>query len=226
MSIIGNILKWFSYPTQRKIMKSCARVYVKGWPFAVDICREAKFKLQTPEYLETLKHLKVGDIILRTYENFSSNWFIPGKYTHAGVYIGRYGDIEHAIIHMVDPHTTLDTVAAYMACDGIQVWRKKGELSDVEVQSVIEYGITYLQKKVEYDYEFLITESEEVRKNKHKMDSQENADRRMYCMEGCVRMYQDVKDVEFFIADSYGSALYVPETAVSNSKGLELIYEK
>lgn len=59
-----------------------------------------------------------GDIVLRRYECYMDGWFIPGKYTHSGIYVGN-GKIIHAIAENVCEIDVID----FLRCDGFCILR-------------------------------------------------------------------------------------------------------
>ena len=128
------------------------------------------------------------------------------------------------MFHMVPPHASIDPVATYMASDGVQVWRKKGGLTEQEFFSILKEANNVYESRIEYDYEFLIVESQEVRDEKH-MHPQTNADRRLYCSEGVVKLYRKVEGVEFALGKTRGIITYIPDTFIKDGKGFESILE-
>lgn len=62
------------------------------------------FKMPGKEILEILKHIKVGDVILRGYDSYADGYFIPeveghGRYSHAGLYTGL-----DMVTHAISPY--------------------------------------------------------------------------------------------------------------------------
>jgi len=77
------------------------------------------YKIKGETQREVIDTLKMGDILLRRWDGYISNWFIPGYWSHAGVYVGN-NKVVHATpskgVHEED-------ILGFLRADSIAVLR-------------------------------------------------------------------------------------------------------
>jgi cell wall-associated NlpC family hydrolase len=76
------------------------------------------FRVKGSDTRIIMENLEPGDLILRRYEGYLDGWFIPGKYSHTGIYIGN-GKVVHAVAEGVTECDVID----FLRCDGCLVMR-------------------------------------------------------------------------------------------------------
>ena len=97
------------------------------------------------------KFIKPGDVILRRYNGSILSWFIPGRFSHSGIYIGD-GMIVHALGNGVQKQDILD----FLRCDGYAVLRcNKPDAEDI-AKKACEIAVSYIGR--DYDYDFDVCE--------------------------------------------------------------------
>lgn len=127
------------------------------------------------ELRKALELVKPGDVVARRYRGVVSSWFIPGRFSHTGIYVGD-GMVIHAVGSGVQKIDLID----FLACDGFAILRAKrsgeaAEGSDVgsgegKVETIAERAVRIAKGYVgySYDYDFDICEdygnAEEVQK--------------------------------------------------------------
>ena len=131
LTVLGNI-KIFSTP--------CFLIYDPN---------EFDYKIRGEAIREIEKQLKPGDIILRKYDHYLDGYLIPGKYSHASIYIGN-SKLIHAVAEGVKEIDLID----FCQCDNICILRP---LEDPT------YAITnaILYKGKPYDFYFNAKDSKE-----------------------------------------------------------------
>lgn len=87
-----------------------------------------------------VKKIRPGDLILRRYRHYLDGVFIPGKYSHTGVYVG-----DGKIIHSVAGGTCYIDIYDFLKCDGIIILRPiKGQKKAIErAKECVANGIPY-----------------------------------------------------------------------------------
>lgn len=71
------------------------------------------------DYYKVRKLLKEGDILLRGHDNYLSKFFIPGKYSHSGIYHG-----DDIVIHStVEKGVHESNLVDFMRCDRFMALR-------------------------------------------------------------------------------------------------------
>lgn len=72
------------------------------------------------EMRKALETVKPGDVVARRYRGVVSSWFIPGRFSHTGIYVGD-GMVIHAVGSGVQKIDLID----FLACDGFAILRAK-----------------------------------------------------------------------------------------------------
>lgn len=109
-----------------------------------------EYKITGSRIKEISGLLRPGDVILRHYDGYVDNWFIDGKYTHAGIYVGN-----DQIIHAVNPTVSKIDLIDFCRCDSICVVRPDGGTT-----AAIAKAGEYLLNKVNYDFSYMQTDDE------------------------------------------------------------------
>lgn len=94
--------------------------------------------------------IKPGDVVLRSYDGYIDNWFIDGKYSHIGIYIGN-----DELIHAVNPKVEKINLIDFCRCDHLCVLRPNGGTT-----KAIATAGEYLENNVPYDFAYKTTDDE------------------------------------------------------------------
>lgn len=102
------------------------------------------YLIDGPKMRDIMKKVRIGDLILRRYRHYLDGVFIPGKYSHTGIYIGE-GKMIHAVAEGVTEIDLLD----FIKCDGIIILRPaSGQKKAVETAKQCE------RDGIPYDFDF------------------------------------------------------------------------
>jgi len=102
------------------------------------------YLIDGPKMRDIMKKVRIGDLILRRYRHYLDGVFIPGKYSHTGIYIGE-GKMIHAVAEGVTEIDLLD----FIKCDGIIILRPAfGQKKAVETAKQCE------RDGIPYDFDF------------------------------------------------------------------------
>ena len=98
------------------------------------------YLIDGPKIRDIIEKIQPGDLILRKYRHYLDGYFIPGKYSHTGVYVGN-GMIIHAVAEGVSYIDLLD----FIKCDHIGIFRpKEGQEQAIEIaKKCVADGIPY-----------------------------------------------------------------------------------
>ncbi len=89
--------------------------------------------------------LQPGDLILRKYVHYLDGFFIPGEYSHTGVYIG-----DGMMIHAVSENVGYIDVIDFLRCDAFCILRcKENELA----QEAVKKAKSAVGLKYDFDFE-------------------------------------------------------------------------
>lgn len=88
--------------------------------------------------------VRPGDLLLRRYVHYLDGWFIPGKYSHTGIYIG-----DGKVIHSVSEGVCYIDIYDFIKCDGIIILRPKSGQNEA-----IEKAKKFVEESTQYDFDF------------------------------------------------------------------------
>lgn len=109
-----------------------------------------EYKITGNEILQIAEFIKPGDIVFRRYDGYVDNWFIDGRYTHVGIYVGN-----NELIHAVHPCVEKIGLIDFCRCDNVSVLRPvKG------ATTAIAKAGEYLLNKTPYDFSFVPSDDE------------------------------------------------------------------
>ena len=152
------------------------RIKVYKWPMFI-VYDPKGYDVKAGGIRTAMSIVRKGDILVRRYKNYLDGYFIPGRFSHSGVYVGD-GVIIHAMSDGVQKIDILD----FLRCDGFAILRVKEKVGrDIrEIRAkAIDIAHSYLGN--EYDFDF---ELEEQRGGKPK--------EKVYCHEMTRKCYPDL----------------------------------
>jgi hypothetical protein len=132
------------------------------------------------ELRKALELVKAGDILVRRYRGVVCGWFIPGRFSHSGVYIGD-GLMIHAIGSGVQKVDMLD----FLACDGFAILRAKegaGRRAGEEgggSETIADKAVRIAKGYIGYSYDYKFDICEDYGNEKEV----ENRTKSVYCHE-------------------------------------------
>lgn len=146
------------------------------------------FEIDGEAIMTILDKLRPGDVILRGYTMYADGKFIPGDYSHGGLYIGN-----DTVIHAVAEGVSEINVVSFCMCDRICVLRPR-----VGVKAAISKAKKFAKDTVPYDFAF-----------------KRNASA-LYCFELCAECYPklkiETKDVKRFFGLLKKKNVYLAES--------------
>lgn len=104
---------------KKKLLTIFGDIKVFRWPFWI-VYDPDMYGMTGSKIRQALDVLRPGDILLRGYRHYADGYFIPGKYSHSGIYEGD-GKVIHAVAEGVCRIDVLD----FLRCDICCVLRPK-----------------------------------------------------------------------------------------------------
>ena len=93
---------------------------------------------------QVLNTIKKGDILLRGYRHYADGYFIPGKFSHSGLYIG-----DDEVIHAVSEGVSKADILDFLMCDICCIVRPKNQSI---VADVIAKAESYIGTAYDFDF--------------------------------------------------------------------------
>jgi hypothetical protein len=142
----------FLEPLKVSFLKAFAHFKVFKFPCFL-VWDPHTFDVKGSHYYEVRESIQAGDILLRGYRNYLDGYFIPGKYSHAALYIGD----DEKIIHAMTPDVQWTDLVSFMRCDRVCVIRP--DVSTEDKQLAITRAKDMIGKP--YDYDFIFEPNDE-----------------------------------------------------------------
>ncbi len=151
----------------RKALKIFGDIKVFKYPMFIVYCPN-NYRMRGEDVRTVLSLIKPGDILLRGYINYLDGYFIPGVFSHAGMYIGN-----DTMIHSMAEGVFSDDILNFCRCDKLAILRFN-TISDENIEIACSNAKDLIGKK--YDFEA------------------EEDDDEYYCTEAVVEFYKHMKD--------------------------------
>ena len=148
-----NFVKGLLHNAKVAFLYVFGRIKVYKWPMFI-VYDPKGYDVKAVGIRMAMSLVEKGDILVRRYKNFLDGYFIPGRFSHSGVYVGE-GIIIHAMSDGVQKIDILD----FLRCDGFAILRAKKsvgrDMREIRAKA-IDIANSYLGN--EYDYDFEIEE--------------------------------------------------------------------
>jgi len=130
------------------------------------------YKVKGHEIRQVIESIKAGDIMVRGYSNYLDGYFIPGFFSHAGLYLGTTGknnvvvpdcieskfyEGKQVVIHSMAEGVFMEDVINFCKCDYLLILRRNPKVEpevnfEDDFKLVFEKAMKNLGK--EYDFKF------------------------------------------------------------------------
>lgn len=123
------------------------RIKVFRWPMFV-IYDPRGYDIKASEIRKAMDLARKGDVFVRRYRNYLDGYFIPGRFSHSGLYVGD-GIIIHAMSEGVQKIDVID----FLRCDGFAILRPitRGE---GDREAIVESAAALAHKFLGSGYDF------------------------------------------------------------------------
>ncbi len=175
-------------------------------------------RLRTDSADQLRKMLHPGDVLVTRKEHALTNYFLPGFWPHAALYIGSHTDLEklglanhdelkprwarlmecdatepRRVLEALKDGVQIRSLASPFACDAVLVLRP--QLDDMNIAKAISRGMFHESKPYDFDFDF--TRSD-----------------RLVCSEVIYRSYEQVGGIDFRLQRRAGRMTLSPEDIV------------
>ena len=130
-----------------KLLTVFSDIKVSKWPLFM-VYRPRNFAIKGNHTREVLKRVKPGDILVRSFNGYLNNYFIPGTFKHVGFYLGevtenhlkQFAEVENPtqfktgrqmVIYALGDKIVLEDLIDFCRCDGLAVMRFPRQLKSL-----------------------------------------------------------------------------------------------
>lgn len=106
-------------------------------------------KIKGDQVRTILNTLLPGDILVATWDGYLSNFFIPGFWCHAALYVGS-----NEVIHIRGEGTLKEDILSFVRTDNIAILRVKSATQEI-IDKAIDKAYTKYNNNTKYDYKFV-----------------------------------------------------------------------
>ena len=126
------------------------KIKVYKWPMFI-IYDPRGYDVKAFGIRKAMNLAKKGDIFVRRYRNYLDGYFIPGRFSHSGIYVGM-GIIIHSMSGGVQKIDIID----FLRCDGFAILRpvtKEGRDMEAITDKAAKIAYEYLGNDYDYDFD-------------------------------------------------------------------------
>jgi len=144
MQFIKNIF----YAIKKWFINLFGGIVVYPYPMFFIFYGSVHYKFKGHHQREVLDLIEPGDILLRTYDNYLSSFFIPGDWSHAGLYAG-----DNRVIHVGGEGILDEDILTFMRADNIAILRVSDRVEG-RITTAIQRAHKLVEMDIDYDYDF------------------------------------------------------------------------
>lgn len=134
------------YKLWSKFLRMFGRIKIYPYPMWI-IYNPRGYRMSDEDDKSVLDIIQTGDVLLRGYVNFLDTYFIPGYFSHAGLYVGK-GEVLHAMQDGV----FAEGLMRFLRCDYLVILRPK--LTEEEIETVVERAKTLIGTPYDFALDF------------------------------------------------------------------------
>jgi len=112
----------FLYRIKSALLTFFGDIKVYPFPMFIVYCPDS-FRVKGQETRKAMETVQPGDLILRKYIHYLDGYFIPGKYSHTGIYVG-----DGKVVHVVAEGVTEIDIIDFLRCDSFAILRPKRDV--------------------------------------------------------------------------------------------------
>lgn len=122
-----------------------------------DISLAPKHKPNLPVGIQAklIRLLQPGDVFITRKEHFLTNYFLPGYWPHAALYLGTRGDSAEGAVFVLESMkdgVKVRPIESVFGSDAIAVLRPK--INQIQIEKAIKRALTHEGKPYDFDFDF------------------------------------------------------------------------
>ena len=160
---------------RNSFLKVFGDIKVFPYPFFL-LYNPGSYMVKGDEMRKVIEVIQEGDILIRGYKNYLDGYFIPGFFSHAGLFLGKvprgdnedivpevvkgfYRTGEQVVMHSMAEGVFMEDVLNFCRCDYMIILRRKPEVESPEQQQidfneVYKRAFRYLGTPYDFKFDF------------------------------------------------------------------------
>ncbi len=160
---------------RNKTLKIFGDIKVFKYPFFM-LYDPGSYLVKGKDMREVIKLVKEGDILIRGYRSYLDGYFIPGYFSHAGLYLGKVqasdvlkynSDVaaksivegDQIVIHAMAEGVFMEDILNFCRCDYMLILRRNPEVESTESKShslneTFRTAVQQLGKPYDFKFDF------------------------------------------------------------------------
>jgi uncharacterized protein YycO len=189
----------------RKVVKEIENFTVNQAQYRLqEIASRAISRLSTAPYHQAnlpeeirksiLEVIQPGDIFITRKEYALTNYFLPGYWPHASLYLGD--STNHKVLESLKDGVKVRPIESAFSVDSIVILRP--QISKEEVDKAIKRGLSHKGKPYDFDFDFKRSD-------------------RLVCTEVIYRCFDGIGNIHFELNDNFGRKNFTTDEMLQNS---------
>jgi len=151
-------------------LKIFGDIKVYKYPFFL-LYDPGSYTIKGAESREIMNTLQPGDIIVRGYKNYLDGYFIPGFFSHVGLYLGPvpntkkfnilpyinkkfYAQGDQVVVHSMAEGVFMEDILNFCRCDYLVILRVNQNISRDELDKIYLSALSKLGTPYDYKFDF------------------------------------------------------------------------
>ena len=128
---------------KRILLDILGDIKIYRYPFFM-IYDPTTFRIKGHHTRQAMDLIEPGCIIMRKYVNYADGFFIPGKFSHSGIYVG-----EGKVVHAVSGGVEFIDIIDFLRCDGFGILMPKDKEAAARA---VERAVNWIGTPYDFDF--------------------------------------------------------------------------
>lgn len=165
---------WLIHELWKRFLKVFGDIKVFATPLFL-LYQPRSYKIKGEEMRQVIEAIKPGDILIRGYKNYLDGYFIPGFFSHVGLYLGRvpktpdvrlpkkgldsYCPGKQVVAHAMAKGVFMEDILNFCRCDFMVILRRKPDQEGWKIRlsnfrSIYYEAMQHLGKEYDFMFDF------------------------------------------------------------------------